>query len=99
MGEGRSTWQTARPRARRAGLLSCLGLGALCLLASCRTASPEPKQPPVDPLLGGPPLREKGTAAPSASPRADAAPALPAPSSSTSPAALANGAVPSLDPS
>jgi hypothetical protein len=75
-------------------------LGALCLLAGCRTtSSPEPKQAPVDPLLGGPPIPQKGTSSPSSSPRADATPALPAPSSSTSPAALANGAVPTLDPS
>ncbi len=98
MREGRGTRQAARPTARRDRLGSCLVLGALCLvlLASCRTTSPEPKQAPVDPLLGGPPV-QKGTP-PSAAPRADATPGLPAPSSSTSPAALANGAVPSLDP-
>lgn len=99
MRDGRGTWQTARPRAGRARLLSCLVLAALCLPAGCRSTSPEPKQAPIDPLLGGPPLQQKGTSAPSSSSRADATPALPAPSSSTSPAALANGAVPSLDPS
>jgi hypothetical protein len=68
------------------------------VLSGCATQQ-RPAAPAVDPLLNGPPLPPPPAARAEAPPPATSGPAaLPAPTSATSPAALAPGTVQPLDP-